>query len=254
MNAIKNIKDIVYDCLKEPTREKFTTMMKSSIGELDNLDFKEIWSEDAKIAKTILAMANSGFGMIVFGVKEESDGTITPCGLKKLLDKSEIYSKTKKYLPPTLNFDVADFSYENSDYEKLATKKFQILTVTASPEHAPYISTAQSTGIDKDTIYIRRGTTNQKINNTELQKLLSQRIDTLYSNTAELELQEHLDQLKVLYKNINKVNYKRVAGINSTLGSLAMLSGVLSSMLDEHTVEEDNPLYPMKDLKSLLLE
>lgn len=65
------IKDHFYDqFLKEPTKDNFRDFMKKSCGELNEMDFKETWIDKGPLAKIMLAMANNGGGIIIFGVKE----------------------------------------------------------------------------------------------------------------------------------------------------------------------------------------
>ena len=70
------IKDHFYDqFLKEPTKDNFRDFMKKSCGELNEMDFKETWIDKGPLAKIMLAMANNGGGIIIFGVKENEDNT-----------------------------------------------------------------------------------------------------------------------------------------------------------------------------------
>ena len=81
------IKDHFYDqFLKEPTKDNFRDFMKKSCGELNEMDFKETWIDKGPLAKIMLAMANNGGGIIVFGVKENEDNTFDILGLDSLKD------------------------------------------------------------------------------------------------------------------------------------------------------------------------
>lgn len=205
MNDVLSLnKDGLYNLLTNPVKENFTGFIKNNIGEQNEIDFKEKWVSKGHLAKTILAIANSNGGLIVFGIKELKDGSINPVGLDNLEDKAIICSQLDKYLPNALKYEIYDFVYETSDYDKLKGKKFQVLIVNDIPESLPYISESNDNEIDKNIIYVRRGTKNEKANNEELQKIISRRVETLYSNSSQLELQEHLNQLKVLYDNIKK--------------------------------------------------
>ena len=54
-------------------------------------------------------------------------------------------------------------------------------------------------------IYVRRGTSCEIANQEELDGLLKRRINYMHPVKGEpLDLEEHLKQLKVLYKNIDK--------------------------------------------------
>lgn len=66
----KNQKDKLYDILSGPLdRQQFARLMEEQEYETDSIDFKEKWIEKGKLAKIILAMANYGGGIIVFGIK-----------------------------------------------------------------------------------------------------------------------------------------------------------------------------------------
>ena len=69
-NILGNGKELVYNILQEPTREKFIDILYNGFGEQDNLDFKEQWIDRQKIAEIILGIANSGGGALIFGVKK----------------------------------------------------------------------------------------------------------------------------------------------------------------------------------------
>lgn len=72
-NILGNGKELVYNILQEPTREKFIDILYNGFGEQDNLDFKEQWIGPQKIAEIILGIANSGGGALIFGVKEPDE-------------------------------------------------------------------------------------------------------------------------------------------------------------------------------------
>ena len=73
MGYPKNLKDIVYALLQEPTLDKFREFLRSQTGEHNSIDFKKEWIENAELAKMMLAMANTQGGIIVFGVSENED-------------------------------------------------------------------------------------------------------------------------------------------------------------------------------------
>ena len=83
-------KDAVYEFLQNINRESFADLLKTSDYESDNLDFKETWIKKGTLAKELLAMANSGGGLIVFGVKEIENNQFDPCGLQETSDPAEI--------------------------------------------------------------------------------------------------------------------------------------------------------------------
>ena len=100
------MKETIYSILQEPTREKFVEYLLNGGGEQDNVDFKEKMIDHQKLSEVILGIANTGGGVIIFGIKENDDGTIEAVGLEQLEDKEKVTSKLQKYLPEALHINV----------------------------------------------------------------------------------------------------------------------------------------------------
>lgn len=240
----KQIKDIVYTLLQEPTLDNFREFLKSQTGEHNAIDFKREWICKDKLAKLMLALANYGGGVVVFGVQENDDKTFSCEGLQTLNAKEQVEAEVKAYISTNLKYEIYDFSYQSSEYDALNGKKFQMLVVEDTPEFLPFISHKQSTDIKKAAIYIRRGTSDELVDEQELENILKRRNQHMFPETGEpLKLQEHLNQLKVLYKNIEPkiVTYKEDSGLADILGKLAE---TISRITEKERIEEDNPLYP----------
>lgn len=143
-----------------------------------------------------------------------------------------------------------DFSYRSSEYKALEGKSFQILIVENTPEYIPFVSRKEGTGIEVDTIYIRRGTSNERANSQELDEMFRKHMQHIYPQTGEpLDLQEHLRQLKILYENIAPtiISYE-----NSPLfESIGWLRNLPSKIWGEKK-EEDNPLYPEESYEQFI--
>lgn len=84
MEFPKQIKDTVYRLLQEPTLDHFREFLQDQTGEHNAIDFKQEWIEKDKLAKLMLALANYGGGIVVFGVHENGDKTFSCDGLKEL--------------------------------------------------------------------------------------------------------------------------------------------------------------------------
>ena len=85
------IKDRFFDIIcKNPSRDGFVTFVKESCGEQDNIDFKEKWIEKSKLAKIMLAIANSGGGMVVIGIKDNKGKGYEPIGIEELWDSAKV--------------------------------------------------------------------------------------------------------------------------------------------------------------------
>ena len=75
--------------VERPTREGLRSLLQHNVGELAHIDFKESWPEPSKLARHVLGFANSGGGIIVVGMAE-SDESLSPVGVAKLVDKTDI--------------------------------------------------------------------------------------------------------------------------------------------------------------------
>lgn len=203
----KSIKELFARFAEEPSRERFKELLKESLGEQDFIDFKREWCEYSKIAKHILAIANSGDGCIVFGIDELKTGETNSVGLSSIKDKADISKAFDKYLPNNLSYSVLDFSYKSSDYEEINGKKFQVVIVKPEKRYMPYIAIGDGEGIKKNAIYCRRGTNSVEVNYEELQKIINAKIESGQSTTIELQLDDEVQQLKKLYGYISKYRY-----------------------------------------------
>lgn len=100
MKLPDQLKDIVYRLLQEPTLDNFRNFLKGQTGEHNSIDFKEKWIEPTKLVKEMLAIANSGGGIIIFGVKEKEDKSFSYDGIEEIVDKAKISNDIKNYLIP----------------------------------------------------------------------------------------------------------------------------------------------------------
>lgn len=202
MIEVKGLNEAFAKFAEDPDRERLRNLLRDHTGELNELDFKQDWQEVPKVAKHIIGIANSGGGCIVFGVKQQN-GVLEPVGLPTLADKADVSNKIDNYLPDKLCslYNVHDFAYESSDFKKIIGKSFQVLLVKDDPAHVPFAAEKDSGQVlRRNAIYVRRGTKTVEANYSELQRLLNRRLETGYSSRLELDLREHLEQLKILYE------------------------------------------------------
>lgn len=190
-------KDTLYDFLSSMSRENLADLLKEADYETNNLDFKEEWIKKGSLAKELLAMANSGGGVIVFGVKENEENQFEPCGIQTLKDPAEIQNEIEKYIPSNLKYQAKSFEFDRSEYEKLQGKKFQVIIVEDCPQYLPYISVSETEGLKKATIYVRRGTECAVADKDDIEALINRRLSTGYK--SKLEFEDHIRQLKILY-------------------------------------------------------
>ncbi len=227
----RNIHEEFARFFEDPKRETFRDLIRNNFGESAALDFKEDWPEDPKTARHLLGLGNSGGGCLIFGVAEQSDGSLQAVGIEKIRDKADIINGIEKYLPnsviSTMNNNILDFSFTESEYPLIRGKKFQVIFIEDNPEQIPLIAAAGGQGIQKAAIYIRRVAKTEQANYEELQKLINRRVETKYSSRTELILNDHLGVLQNLYQRIPRY----LNGLSYAINKLMPLT-------------YDNPSYP----------
>lgn len=235
----KQMKDIVYGLLQEPTLDKFREFIKNHTGEHNSIDFKKQWIEGNQLAKEMLAIANSGGGVIIFGVTETEDGSIDVSGLQELKDPAVVSNDIKNFLSSDLKYELYPFSFTTSEYKELEGHHYQMMVIEDRPEFIPYMAKKESGSLKPNAIYVRRGTSCEIANQEEIREIISRRINYAHPLNGEpLDLEEHLKQLKTLYEGIEKEK------VSYTLGISGVLSSFASSILGGTRKTEPNPLYP----------
>lgn len=256
------IKDKFYDdFLKSPSKDNFRKFLKENCGELNEIDFKLEWIDKGQLSKMILSMANSHGGIIVVGVNENEDGTLSLEGLAQLKDKADINNEISKYVPPGLDYEVFDFVYDASEYPAVENKKFQLLIIHDTPERLPFISMKETTGLKSDTIYIRRGTKCEIANEHEIEKMLEAKIQTIFKESSNLSLEEHLNQLKILYSELpqkinvlvrkGKLSQSAITMLETLSKSIGNAYGILGE--PDQYEEIDNPNYPEESYEAFIV-
>jgi len=241
MSIEKQAKDRLYELLKDPILETLREFLRLQSGEHDNIDFKKEWIEDSFLAKEILAMANTKGGIILFGVQENNDGTMHCVGLNNLKDKVNIHNSIKNYISPNLKYEVYDFSYDSSEYEAIQGKKFQLLIIEDTPEYIPFLAKKEGSSLKKNLIYVRKGTACELAEEEDVEKILLRRMNYQHPSSGHpLSLNEHLEQLKILYQTIDEkiIHYSILPYFVKTASALSNLS------LRKRVYEEKNPHYP----------
>lgn len=182
----------------EPTRDAFRQLVRNSVGEADHLDFKEAWPDTPKLAKHVLSLANSGGGALVIGVRQDPGGQLEASGLSSILDKAQVTTSLKRFLPKSLNYFVIDFTYTSSDFAELAGRSFQVVLVECDPKELPYLTLSDGNDLRRNAIYVRSGTSSREADHDELQQLLNRRVETGHSSQGALDLTKHIEQLRIL--------------------------------------------------------
>lgn len=181
-----------------PTREAFRELLRRNIGETDYLDFKADWPALPKLARHVLALANSGGGALVIGVSQQTNGSLIASGMPAIRDKAQLIPPLSAYLPKTLEYQVLDFTYAAAEYEALVGKSFQVLMVEDEPKQIPFLALKDAEGLRSNVVYVRAGTTSTEAGHLELQGVINRRIESGHSSQPALELDKHLAQLRTL--------------------------------------------------------
>jgi hypothetical protein len=238
-----------------PSREGLRDLLKKNVGELPYCDFKEQWPQYPKLARHLLGLSNSGGGCVIIGMAEREDKTFEPKGVEILVGKAVIIDGVKKFLPNSLltNFQVLNFGFDAAEYPAIVGKKFQVLFVEDDPKHFPFVSMNEGDGIRKNSIYVRRGTSTEEATYEELQRIINRRLETDYSSQREMNLETHLEQLKVLFRQINKYHE---TGRN--LLDLFFMGSALSQAFSEINKKlqsglTPNPNYPKEDFEAFIV-
>lgn len=196
------IKDDLAGFFEDPSKESLRSIIAEYDGEQDFLDFKEEMVEKSKLARHILAMANSGGGVIIFGVKENDDGSLSVEGLDEFEDHSELGDQISTYLPEGIsgNYSFEDFEYSAAEYDEIEGEKFQVLFINYEPLIIPLVSSADGNYIDEGQIYVRNNTSSEKATSSEVKTLIRRRMEAEANKPGE-DLKENLEQLELLYKH-----------------------------------------------------
>ena len=208
MSISNKLQESITKFFESPSRDAFRKLIRNEVGEFNDFEFKEDCLKKGKLAKHILAMSNSGGGIIVVGVKDGD--TLESNGIEKLVDKADIYKQQGNYLPEQLKYHVLDYSYKASEYDLLVGKTFQVILVENQIDQIPFLSLKDGIDIEANTLYIRRGTSSTIANNNEFRNVINKRIDNGASTSSIDNLDSDLKSLKLLYGAISKttIGYK----------------------------------------------
>lgn len=253
------IKDKFFDLIvKNPSRDGFKTFLKESCGELDNIDFKEKWITKGKLAKIKLAMANTGGGVIVLGIQENKDDIYLAVGIDELKDAADVEKEIKKLVPRNLSYSVLNFIYDDEIYGEYAGKKFQAIIIADAPEQLPFFSIGASDDIEKDCVYVRRGTSSEKASARDFETMIQRKLEKVFKESNDLSLKEHLEQLQFLYDSIPQKKRILVKKGNRFVGAMEGLQALSERMTEifgepDQYEEVPNENYPSEDYEQFLV-
>lgn len=245
-----NFKDAFAEVFKDPSLVNFRSFIEQHTGEFNNCEFKEQWPERSDIARHILAIANSGGGVIIIGIRDE-DARVEPVGLEPPLDSSVILDKVEPFLPYQLRSELSlrTLQYDTAEHQVLIGKTFQLLVIPDMPKFVPFLSEREGAGISRNIVYVRTNCSSDRASYHELQAIINRRISEGSDTSVELDLDQHLDQLEVLYKRTFP-NYPGgfvPSGLVSFVNSLAQ-----STALKSYRPGGPNPHFPSESFGAFI--
>jgi predicted HTH transcriptional regulator len=162
------------------------------IDETDNenaeIDFKVTFDPTApqnwcELIKDIVAMANSGGGMVVFGVND--DGTPAESDLKPIqgLDPATVVDKLKKYSDQHFaGFSLHPGMRRGAPVVVLVISSSSIPIVFTSPGTFDVGGGKQKTAFSKGTVYFRHGAKSEPGTSDDLRAALERELDRIRSS------------------------------------------------------------------------
>lgn len=188
---------------------------------------------------------------------ENEDNTFDILGLDSLKDTADISNSISRLVSSSLDYEVFNFVFDSDVYGKFENKKFQIMVIHDTPERLPFVSLGQSEKIEKDVIYVRRGTKSEKATSEEINRIIERKIATIYSENTDMSLDQHLEQLKKLYSELpQKIQVLVRKGTQPNFAAALKVFGerigALYGTPDEYE-EKDNPNYPDEGYEAFIL-
>ncbi|MEJ7837729.1 MAG: ATP-binding protein, partial [Thermomicrobiales bacterium] len=215
----KRIKDDIARFVANPTHDGLQNLIQYFGGEFDQYELKEAWPALPRIAKSVLAIANSGGGVILFGIRDES---LEPVGLVEFLPKQQVFDSLGEFLPgPLLNeVTMLDFDYRGAEYPPLQGKLIQVLAIPDLAHFLPFICeeawSQDDTHLRRGAIYVRNGTQTVETTYERLQTLIGRHIEAVMPGGNVDELTQELAQLYALYVAQQRASHPNFWGTDET--------------------------------------
>lgn len=218
----QRIKEDIARFVSEPTREGLQDLIHYFGGEFDQYELKESWPLIPRIAKTVLAIANSGGGVIIFGIR---DATLDPVGLPEFASKQAVFETFNSYLPSPLMGEITllDFEYTETTYQPLEGKKIQVLAIPDLPEAIPFVCEDEwhkdDHHIRRGAIYVRSGTNTREATYEQIRALINRRLEALSPQSSTRRVRSELEQIELLHqaRRRAKLDLERTDETDTTL-------------------------------------
>lgn len=163
--------------------KKFLERAKNGMKESKNLDFKERINTESngewcETLKDIVAMANSGGGVIVFGVKDNGEPSLFDCEKIKNFDSADITNKVESYTGRQFgNFEITTIRRQR--IEKVAFLIGNIITPLVFCKAGGYLSSngKEKIAFHKGTIYFRHGSKSEPANESDIRIIVEREVN-----------------------------------------------------------------------------
>lgn len=158
---------------------------KAAKRESKSLDFKEVFrpgtkSEWPELLKDIVAMANSGGGVIIFGVRNNGVASSEDVGEVLSLDPAVITDKVESYTGEQF----ADFGIHEVKRDRKTVAVLEVGPARTAPiafnrvgTYTPEGASAQKTAFSKGTVYFRHGAKSEPGTSSDLRDFIERRLD-----------------------------------------------------------------------------
>mgnify|MGYP006281516809 CR=1 FL=1 len=198
----KIFKERMSDFFSEPSSPELRQVLKDFDSEFQDLDYKEEYIDKTQLAKHIMAMMNSGGGVIVFGVTDNGE----PKGLEETKDESELQAQLNKYLPEEIEgkYYILTYNYEETEWGKLQGKSCQIILIEYDKSVLPVVNQSDAKALREGDIYTRNKSSSERATYHQVQQIIEERIAYERNKPTE-KLEEHFEELKYLYSHYPNV-------------------------------------------------
>lgn len=149
------------------------------------IEFKESFDTDSnqdwcENIKDIIAIANSGGGIIVYGLK--NNGTVSNFNSSKLfkLDTAIFNDKISKYIEAVFcNFEIVEIKKDKSKLVGLVIEDSRIPFVFCKPGTYALNDRKQKNAFSQGTIYFRHGAKSEPCNSTDLKDVIERNLELI---------------------------------------------------------------------------
>ena len=168
-----------------PDEDRRLARAREGKRETQNLDFKEQFDPNSKehwceVVKDLVAMANSGGGVIVFGVRDDATPAKTDIGPVLNLDPAKITDKIAAYTGEQLSgFQMIEV--------RRGRRKAAALLIDGIDVPVPFIrpgtypdpgsSKKQKTAFSKGTLYVRHGAKSEPATRADIAAIIERRLE-----------------------------------------------------------------------------